>query len=190
MPLSIPISSQLSTTPDFLRNVTQATHDLAQDIDLLQDRLYSIPNLVGINAPLEELEDWNPTSLNLLEMQPEIHGSNEDHATLMALMQNQANFVSMPGVVSSKSTLPAFTSMDTCSKSTAADPNLSSNLQMNSILDTEETTPLLFSPNQLPTPLQELPIEELENFIDLPDHPKTSPIDDIDQSVFDEFFKT
>ncbi|KAJ3257709.1 stress-responsive transcription factor hsf1 [Boothiomyces macroporosus] len=60
------------------------TQNVAEDIDLLQDQIYGLAPLVGID-PAQDLHDWNLENLNLSK---QIQGSSDDHQALLQLMEN------------------------------------------------------------------------------------------------------
>eukprot|EP00842_Homolaphlyctis_polyrhiza_P000798 jgi/Hompol1/1719/HPOL_000258-RA len=99
-----------------LDKLIDATGNVADDIDLLQDRLYNITSMVGIPEAPDALEAWSVDDL-IANSNPMIAGSDEDHATLEALINLQSDPIgSMPEQSASTSgpttivNLPPFTS--------------------------------------------------------------------------------
>ncbi|KAJ3299930.1 stress-responsive transcription factor hsf1 [Borealophlyctis nickersoniae] len=68
-----------------VNNVLQRTNEVAQDLELLQDHLQNISSMVGIETPLEDLEDMDMAEILGRDG---VQGTEEDRETLLALMQH------------------------------------------------------------------------------------------------------
>ncbi|KAJ3271300.1 stress-responsive transcription factor hsf1 [Terramyces sp. JEL0728] len=91
LPVNLPVNTPVDQFgmpkpgPNFNYDPNFNTQNVAEDIDLLQDQIYGLAPLVGID-PTDDLHNWNLENLNLSSKQ--LQGSPADHQALLQLMES------------------------------------------------------------------------------------------------------
>ncbi|KAJ1344980.1 hypothetical protein BSLG_000495 [Batrachochytrium salamandrivorans] len=180
--------NQLSNTTDRLATTTHTAQEVAEDIDLLQDRVYDIASAVkGLSQGQSNTGDWSVEDL-IASTNPLANGQNDDHAALLALMAQQ-----QPAPLLAPSEQPPIISSQ-IGANVLSHPvwpgGVPSSLILSQLAQQQDHKSDLIDRHEFDQfdELIEVPTADDPMLMDAAHH--VDPIDELDQDYFNTFFST